>query len=96
VDRDKYQIFHILLNTYLTNEKRIRIHPFSNHIIIGFNGYIYQIIHIYIQFPSLDGVGVAATKKRSGQPITYLSPCHTHLKTKWNAYSYVRPEINHT
>jgi hypothetical protein len=23
-------------------------------------------------------------------------PCHTHLKTKWNAYSYVCPEINHT
>jgi hypothetical protein len=22
--------------------------------------------------------------------------CHTHLSTKWNAYPYVRPEINHT
>jgi hypothetical protein len=26
-----------------------------------------------------------------------LNPrCHTHLSTKWNAYPYVRPEINHT
>jgi hypothetical protein len=28
--------------------------------------------------------------------IGVISFCHTHLSTKWNAYPYVRPEINHT
>jgi hypothetical protein len=34
--------------------------------------------------PTPQDIGIAGLK------------CHTHLSTKWNAYPYVRPEINHT
>jgi hypothetical protein len=37
---------------------------------------------------------VAACGPRIGQHVGGV--CHTHLSTKWSAYSYVCPEINHT